>query len=148
MAHLVAQIVGAAVTTLTGLATTGDKVFDNLFGTFQEEDLPALRVYEGAEAVEAVDIHADPLLERTMDLIVECTAKASTEDVSSLVRSMREEVEVAIAADDTLGGLAASCLLAGYDPEVDLEADLPILIGRMTFRVRYFTRAQDPTVAA
>lgn len=148
MAHLVAQIVDAAVAELTGLVTTGDKVFDDRFGTLQPEDLPALRVYEGAESVEAIDVHANPLLERTMDLIVECVAKATARDVYDLVRSMRAEVEVAIAADDTFGNLAQSCLLVAYEPDVDLESELPIMVGRMTFRVRYFTRAQDPTVVA
>ena len=146
--HLRRQIREAAATLLTGLATTGSNVFQNRVYPLQDGDLPALRIFTQAESVEANTIGADParLQERTLSLVVEGCVK-DPDGFDDTADAICKEVEVAIAGNNTLGGLCKWVQLTSTEIEMDGETAQPIAIVRLTFQVFYITALNAPDVA-
>lgn len=143
--HAAETIVAAAVTALTGLATTGGNVFPSR--AYPLETLPALLVDMADETSDVQELQASPLLMRNMELTV--TAVATDVDPTTLratINSIRAEVEVAIAANQNIGG-AQSVLLSGNTVELVDEQQRPVMRSTMRFNVQYFTQLNAPGTA-
>ena len=148
MPHVREQIRDAAVTALTSLTTTGARVYRERLYQLRAADLPGLRIYCGAESVEADRLGALHGQQRDMALIVEGLARA-TADLDETLDDICAEVEAALAADVTLGGKAKVLYLTGIDdPEQSDEGDQPIGLVRLNFRVQYRTLNTTPTATA
>ena len=142
MSHAHTLIRNAAVTRLTGLTTSGARVYANRQYPLADANLPGLRVFLNDENVSTDTIHAPAVQSRTVQLVVECCAKdGATLDVTC--DTMQNEVEKALAAGITVSGKVITPNLVGsrYDFEA---ASTPVGVKRLSFTVEFFTLANAP----
>lgn len=143
--HIRQQIREAVVAAVTGLTTTAGRVHDSR--VYKLETLPALAVYALSEPVE-YDTQERPRGQtRELELVVEGFAKA-TASLEDTLDTIAKEVEAALTADVTRGGLAKDTLLASTEIALEGGADKPHGVVRLTWLIEYRTRENDATVAA
>lgn len=145
--HVRKQIRAAAVTALTGLTTTGTRVKDSPVHPLQETELPGLRVFTPAESSQVLSMGSTRTRERLVTLMVEACVKSVTGYANS-VDLIAKEVEIALDANNTLGGLCTYVEPRGFEEDQDGDGDKPVAVGRMKFEVLYRTRKGAPDVAA
>lgn len=145
--HLRRQIRDAMKTALTGLSTTGANCFASSVYPLQDGELPALRISMLDEAIQSEiklsgGVHR---LERTLAVQVEAAVKAVTgfEDTADQVV---KEVEIALAANRTLGGLCRDMLLRRVQVQLSGDGEKPLALTSMIFEVSYRTAATAPDV--
>lgn len=140
--HLHKQIRGALVTKLTGLATSGSRVFANRLQPLADALSPTLRIYLDDEAAQAETVHTPYLQTRTLTAVVEAVAKAvsSLDDTLDL---MSKEVEIALAAGITVGSATLYPVYTGMSFD-DEQGDKPVGIKRMTFSIQYGAMSNAP----
>lgn len=145
--HLRKQIRVAAATALANLTTTGARVYASRVHPLQDANLPGLRISNPDETIEQTTVDTNPLQERVLELPVEACVKAVS-GYEDTVDQIVKEVEVALAANQTLGGLCKSVLLRSISTELSGEGEKPVAIATMTFEVPYYTRRSSPDTAA
>ena len=123
-------------TALSGLTTTGANVFQTRTYPLTDAKLPALVLFNGDESSERRSAGAG--LQRLFQQVVEGYAKANA-NVDDTLDAIADEVEAAIDADPTIGGLAATVYLADTEFEFSGDSEKPVGIIRMTFAVEYLT---------
>jgi len=144
--HLRKQIRDAAVAALTGLATTGANVFPSRVYELQDADLPALKVDTNEESVQIDSMGgAARVVSRALNLIVHACVKQNA-TYNDTIDQIIKEVEVAIAANQSLGG-AKYVQLTGIAIEMAGEGEKPVAVATMTFEVPYFSALNAPDVA-
>lgn len=143
--HLRKQIREAAAAALTSLFTSGARVYQSRTHELQDANLPGLRIYTSEEAIDIVTLGVSRILERELDLVVECCAKESS-DLDDKLDLMMQEVEVAIAANQGIGG-AKWVQLKKIEIDMEGEAEKEVGVARMTFQVRYYAALGAPDVA-
>ena len=144
--HVRKQIRAAAVTALTGLATTGARVFASRVYPLQDTDLPGLRISNPDETIEPASMGgANRYLERTLILEVQACVK-QVSGYEDLVDQICKEVEVALANDNTLGPLAKWIVPRGIQTELVGEGEIPVAVATMRFEVLYYTALNAPDV--
>jgi hypothetical protein len=144
MAHARKQIRAAVVTALGGLTLTKTNVFASRVRPLAEDQLPALRIYTNDEGdVEPLSIGNPVLQQRTLSLVVECVDKAS-DAMDDTLDDIAEDVEVALTADVTLGGIARDINYQGTEIEINDESDQPVGVARMRFDVAYIVYDNAP----
>jgi len=146
MAHIRKQVRGAAVTLLTGLATTGSNVFPTRLYPIAEGKLPCLLVYTNSESAEVVTLTRPRLMQRDLELVVEGLTKDTT-SIDDALDQIALEVEEAIGSDQTLGGLGKDIVLSSSEVEISAEGDQPVGSVRLTYLVRYMAKEDDLEVA-
>lgn len=143
MSHGRQQIREQLVTTLTDLTTTGSNVFTNRDYKLVDANLPALIINTGNESQELL-CKTPRYLKRTLPVNVEARAKQA-DDVDDLMDQIASEVEIAIGADPTLGGLAKDLTgITSADINVTVEGNQPVGVMRLTFDVIYITEEGTP----
>lgn len=148
--HIDKQIRAAAVTALTGLATTGARVFASREYPLQDAELPALRLFVGDSDIQAVTFGARAQVtrqERAIELRVEFCGKA-TANYDDQADAAKLEVEKAIAADITLGGIVKSADLRRIETERDDSGEKILIVTRMIFLCTAYTARNAPDVPA
>ena len=105
MAHLRKQIRDNVVTALTGLSTTGSRVYASRVYPMAAANLPGLCVYAKSEEVETTTITRPRTQLRTLTLSVEGFAVA-TSGLDNTLDAISLEVEEALAADPSRSSLA------------------------------------------
>ena len=143
--HLRKQIRDAAVAALTGLATSASRVFENRVHELQDAHLPGLRIYTNDDSVVIASLGVGRLTERRTELVVECCSKQSS-GMDDELDAMIKEVEVAIAANQGIGG-AKWVQLRSVKIDMEGEAEKEVGVARMTFDVHYVTALGTPDVA-
>ena len=144
--HIRQQIREKFGTTLTGLTTTGSNVFESRVYPLENTNLPALIIYTKSETSEPIVIGTDRVMSRELLVIVECYAKA-TSNFDDTIDTISKEVEVAIAADRTLDGLAKDCYLESTEIEFNGEGEKPLGYVSLTFLTNYYVKETNPDVA-
>lgn len=142
--HLHRQIREAVETLLTGLTTTGSRVYANRLQPLADANLPGLRVFMDEEEVEVLTIHAPYMQDRKLSLIVECCAKANT-TLDDTLDGSSKEVEAALSGGITLSGQVLPCVYAGMQFD-DALADKPVGVKRLRFFVTYTAMSNAPDV--
>ena len=143
--HVRTQIRKAITAALTGLTTAGDRVFESYPHPLQDKDLPGLKVdtVDPGE-VESDDLH--DLLRRRLPVRITACVKQNA-GYQDVVDQMFLEVEKALAADQTLGGLIHS-LRPVSEPGYETEAgERTVQRAGQIFEVEYFTAFSAPDVA-
>ena len=143
--HVSEQIVAAAKTALTGLATTGARVFGSRVYPVQDAELPCLLIDQGNEASEISSMGVGRLSERSLELVVVAKVKQNTA-YRTVVNTIRKEVEVALAANQSAGG-AQYIQIRSCELELAGEAEKPVASATMTFDCLYYTVLGAPDVA-
>lgn len=131
----------AVVAQLLGNTVAGARVFAARRVPFQRVELPAVAVYVPTESVEVTSRATAPReLDRRAQVVVEACAQGAG-DVDDALDEIALQVENALHADWTLGGVASDLLLVST--EVDVMDDGKQLIGvaRLEFEVRYYSDA-------
>ncbi len=122
MAHGDAQIHAALVAALTGLTTTGANVFDDETTPIPEASLPALRVLDdGVCQIEYATQRVPRTLLRTQGYTVRALCKVA--NAKGKLNTILAEVEAAIYANRTLGGIARDMRVEGYDKSFSDELE-------------------------
>jgi len=146
MSHVRQQIREAIATALTGLPTTGARVFQTRVYPVEDVDLPALLIYSQNEDSTPISITAPRTMERSLLLQVEAVAKGVT-DLDDELDTICAEVEVALAMPlAVLDGIATSIALTATEIEI-VAAEKPTGRARLSYRVDYFTAENAPTAA-
>lgn len=145
-AHLRTQLRLAAAAAVTGLASTGANVEASRRYPWPESQLPALCIYTLDEDSEVMNAGPTRHLQRELRLVIEGVAK-NNDALDTVLDEIATEVEVAMAADASLGGLCKdSCLIRtqiALQPEKEAEAKTGSVV--MTYRIVYRTNKANPT---
>lgn len=143
MSHARQQVRDAVVTALGGLTTTGTRVYSGRVHPLHRTRLPALLVYSLEESVaeDSAVMGLDQL--RTLVVAVEAITEANA-DLDDSIDTICAEVETAIHADVTLGGVTKWIEYTGVEIELEEGLQKPIGSARMTFRAEYRVDATDP----
>jgi hypothetical protein len=147
MSHVRQQIRDDIVTTLTGLTTTGSNVFRSRIFPLEETNLPALCIYTKSEASEYDTIGLPRSVNRVLDVAVEAYVKGVS-NYDNTLDTIAVEVEEAIAADITLGGLAKDAQITAFEADFAGDGEQPVAVGRFTVTVEYRTVENDVETAA
>lgn len=140
--HLHKQIRAAVVTALTGLTTSGPRVYANRLQPLPENTSPTLLVALDDEAATQATFHPFPVFERELRLSVAAIVKA-TGALDDTLDLMSKEVEVALAAGITVAGRNLGVYYTGMSFE-DEQSDRPVGIKRMSFTIPYTAAANAP----
>ena len=143
--HVSEQIVAGAKTALTGLATTGSNVFDSRVYPVQDAELPCLLVDQGNEGSEISSLGVGRISERNVELVVVAKVKQNT-SYRTLINTIRKEVEVALAANQGIGG-AKYVQPKSCEIELAGEGEKPVASATMTFDCLYYTALGAPDTA-
>ena len=146
--HIAERIMAAVQAALTGLPTTGARVFRAYDLELETADLPALLLSMGGTA----PLHVAVSSTLTGRLEVEVTAVVAIagvagENVETALNRINAEVVRALKADYTLGGLVILVEEAGADaPALDVgsAADRPLAVQVSRFAVQYRRAWHDP----
>jgi hypothetical protein len=138
MTHVRQQIRERIATNVTGLTTTGARVYQSRIYNLEAANLPGLLVYTKTESSERATMGTTRQLERTLEIQVEGYARTSS-DLDDVLDTISEEVENAISADPTQNGLAKDTFLNASDIDFTGDGDSPAGVVRLTFSVSYRT---------
>lgn len=142
--HVRKQIRQAVATLLTGLATTGARVHVARPYPLEASGLPALVIDTPRESREAMSMGgANRLLERVLELHVRVVVRGVS-GFRDTADQICKEVEVAIAGDNGLGGVAKHVSFLSMDSEVTGEGEQPVCEVTMVFEVLYVTALNAP----
>lgn len=142
--HVRQQIREAAAAALTGLSTTGQKVYPSRIKILADSELPCLLVFTNNESVSPLDINSHEL-DRNLELIVVGCVKQGA-DIDDKLDTIIMEVEQVL-NQTTLGGLCNSVTLGSIEVELNGEGEKPVGKATMTFNATYNTQAAVPDVA-
>lgn len=142
--HAHQQIREAVATALTGLTSTGSRVYPNRLYPLADANLPALRVFLDNDESAPESIHTPHLQERSLTLIVEGCAKA-TADLDDTLDTISKEVEIALSADIVIGANRLQAVYSGSEFD-DQISDKPVAVKRLSFALRYYTMNNAPDV--
>jgi hypothetical protein len=142
--HLHRQLREALETLLTGLATTGTRVYANRLQPMADANLPGLRVFMDEEKADILTVHYPQMQDRNLAVIIECCAKASTV-LDDTLDQISKEVEIAVAPGITIGSKTLAVFYAGMQFDDDL-ADKPVGIKRLRFNLIYTAMSNAPDV--
>jgi hypothetical protein len=144
--HIRQQIREYFGTTLTGLSTTGSNSYESRVYPIENSKLPALVIYTKSETSEPIVIGTDRVMSRELSVVVEGYAKA-TSNFDDTIDTISKEVEEAIAADRTLGGLAKDTYLESTQIDFNAEGEKPLGFVSLTFISNYYVKEKNPDVA-
>jgi phosphoenolpyruvate-protein kinase (PTS system EI component) len=150
MSHVRKQIRDQFVTLLTaGVTLVSSRVFATRVYPLTQAKLPAITVTAGAETSGLMTMGATmgvKSLDRTVEITVSIYENA-TASLDSTIDAIAVQVEEAIGADFTLGGIAKESVLTSTSIDFSGETEQPVGIATMTFAVRYVTSLTDVETA-
>jgi hypothetical protein len=143
--HAIEQIRGAFVTALTGLSTTGPNVFPSRVYPSDDQSLPAICIFTLGDSVARHGPRSTGVQVREVTVRVEGRSKLGAADViEDALDSIAEEIEAALGADLTLGGLVLWAGLASSSKTISDDLEVPSGILAQTWTCRYLVNASDP----
>ena len=148
MAHLRQQIreyVGG--TLVSGLTTTGTKVYQSRLYPMADDNLPGLLVYTTTEESEPDVMGSTRNMDRAMNLVIEGFAKTAT-NLDDKLDTIADEVETAMAGSPTINSLAKNSWLASTEIALMGEGETPVGVITMIYSVIYRTQDSSPDTAA
>lgn len=146
MAHLRTQIRGALVAALTGLSTTGARVYKSRLYPLEADKLPAVLIYSNSESVEVKGRCTPRVMDKSYLVDVVAVARA-TADLDDVLDGVCAEIEVALAMPcaELDAVLTHVITLLRTTAELDGAAEQPVGRARMTYRIDYMAPENDPT---
>lgn len=142
--HIDKQIRAAAVTLLTGLTTTGARVYGSRAYPLQDSELPALRIYVDESDIRPATLGgASRHLERTVRLTVEFCGKA-TASYDDSADASKLEIETALAGSNTLSNTVKYAQLSRIETERDATGEQVVTVTRLQFDCLAYTAMNAP----
>jgi len=140
--HLHKQIRAAVVTKLTGLTTSGSRVYANRLQPLPDALSPTLLIALDDETVEGLTIHTPQVQERVLNLTISAVAKTTTA-LDDTLDQMSKEVEAALADGITVSGRVLRTYYTGMSFE-DEQSDKPAGIKRLTYQIQFTAMSNAP----
>ena len=144
--HIRQQIRERVATTLTGLTTTGSRVYQSRVYPMTETNMPGILIYSTSEDSEIDVMGSTGTLNRLLNLTVEGYVKSTTE-FDDKIDDICKEIETAMAGDQTINGLAKNSFLAGTEINYSGEGEQPIGVVTLNYVVQYRTATNAPQTA-
>ena len=104
------------------------------------------KVVVDAESSEPIVIGVDRVMSRELAVVVEAYCKA-TSNFDDTIDTISKEVEEAISADRTLGGLAKDTYVESTEIEYTGDGEQPVGYVTLTFLTNYYVQETNPDVA-
>ena len=138
--HVRQQLREAVATALTGLTTTGGRVYSSRIYPLVDADLPCLMIYTDGDQIEALTIHAPHEQQRSTRVKIEAVAKAVS-GFDNTLDTICKEVETAIAnaSSATVKGM----FLQATGIELD-QGDQPIAKATLVYSKDLYTLSNAP----
>lgn len=134
----------AAKAALLSETAAGTRVVTSRRIPWRPSQLPGIGIYTLEETTDPASAQTAPReLKRHLELAIEAFIRADEDTFDDELDAIAREIEVAIAADDTLGGTASDCWLTKTEFDFGTEGDQQIVTVRLIFRVTYFGFAPD-----
>lgn len=137
VSHIRTQLRQQAAAALTGLATTGQRVFQSRIHPLDSASLPCLLVSTDSESAEVI---AAGRQHRRCDLTIQAVAKESA-NLDATLDQIMLEVETALA-----GGLAVAggLVLDSVSVRMDDGLEKPVGVAVMTWHADLFVQEGNP----
>lgn len=141
--HIRQKIRNEIVAAVTGLTTTGSRVYPSRVWPLDDDTIPGLLVYTGDEDVDSEEGRVARVQNRDLQIVVIGKAKL-TAGLDDLLDDIAEEVETAVLS-------ASYATIQSIDllsTEIDIErgAEKPTGEVILTFSVHYLTRDGQPNI--
>jgi hypothetical protein len=135
MAHYRQQIREQVATTLTGLDTTGNNVFQSRIYNIEESKLPCICIYTVSESSEPISMSPPRSIEKVLDLVIEIYIKGlnSSSDLETVLKEVKEKMFT----DRLINNLAKDSYLTTQELTYNGEGDKNIAVGVLTYQVFY-----------
>lgn len=141
--HVRQQLREAIVAAVTGLASTGARVYSALTYPALQSDLPHLEVNTVEEQAESVSLHGPGLIERTV--VIEITARAiATSGLATMVDDVAAEVETALGGSVMVSGKEVPLSYQGASIQFSSEADQPVGVATLRYQATLYTASNAP----
>ena len=144
MTHRAETIMAAIVTTMTGLTTTGARVYRARAYVLPKADANALAIFQGSD-----EVQDGSMFHRVRSLLtvnIETVAREATAQIDETLNTIRKEVAAAIGASTNLGlAFEVGALeLKAEQPEISDEGDRPTGRMRIVLGINYWRDRLDP----
>src|SRR4051812_43450603 len=128
MAHPRQLIRLAAQTALVNMTRADDRVITTQLRPYRSPQLPAIGIYTLKEEVDPASAQSAPReLKRHPRLVLEAVTRLTADsNIDDYLDGWAEEIEKAIAKDDTLGGTASDCWLSETEFEFGMQGDMEV----------------------
>ena len=150
MSHVRKQIRDQFVTLLTaGVTLVSSRVYATRVYPLTQAKLPAITVTIASESSGLMTMGAtmgSKSMDRTVEIAVSVYENA-TASLDSAIDAIAVQIEEAIGADFTLGGIAKESVLTSTSIDFSGETEQPVGIATLTFSVRYVTSLTDVETA-
>ena len=147
--HLRRQIRERIATDVTGLTTTGTRVFQSRVYPIEETKLPCLLVYDSEEAVTIQSMGNPREIEAELTVNIEGYAQGGDgATVQNTLAKIQKEVQIALQADILINSLARDSYLVSADSSISSEAKKPTGSVILSFLVTYQYLENAPDAAA
>lgn len=150
MAHVRKQIRDQFVSTLTSAVTlVSSRVYATRFYPLTQAKLPAITIITNQEASDLLTMGAGASsrsMVRNVDVVVSVYENA-TASLDNAIDAIATQIEEAIGADYTLGGIAKKSVLTSTSIDFSGETEQPVGIATLTFTVQYVTSQDDVETA-
>lgn len=144
--HLRRQIREAIAGAVTGLTTTGARVFQSRVYPIERSALPGLLVFTLAETSARATLPAPGVMTRTLRLQVVGVAEGVA-NLDDALDQICKEVEIALAMPSAaLAGIAKTITLVATDIEMQGTSSRPVGQAAMTYEVVYAAAENSPDV--
>ncbi len=147
MAHVRKTIRDNVTTTLTGLTTTGSRVYQTRLFPLATAKLPGLCIYTRSETTQYASVSLPRTQVRELEGLVEAYAKG-TASIDNTLDAIAVEEEEDLYADVTRGGNAKDTQVTSFEVDYDGEGDQSVGVARFTISVTYVTVENDIEAAA
>ncbi|HSG59824.1 MAG TPA: hypothetical protein VLA24_00165 [Pseudomonadales bacterium] len=144
MSHVRKQIRDAIVTAVTGLSTTGSRVYKTRLYPLEQGKLPGICVYTKAEESTPITITKPRTIERTLEVMLESYTLAGDDGLDQICL----EVEEAIYNDSALNALIKDVYMSSFEADFNGDGEKPVATGRLTVVCQYITAENDVETSA
>ena len=144
MSHVREQLRKAVATAVTGLTTTGSKVFSNRVYPLSETDLPCLMITSSGDEIEVMTMHLPYQQQRRTNIRIEAIVRGVT-GFDDTLDTICSEVETAIA--NASSALVKGMYLKATGIEFDGSGEQPIVRASMVFYKDLWTESNAPQTA-
>lgn len=139
--HVHTQIREAMKAALTGLSTTGSRVFANRVYPLTAAELPAIRLFTEDEEAEQSGLLGQ-WRQRSLNIVVEACAKANA-GLDDTLDQIGKEIEIALASGITIGTKKLYPVYTGMQMDSE-DSDQPVGLKRHRFRLLFTAASSTP----
>ena len=139
--HVRQQLRESVATAVTGLSTTGSRVYQSRVYPLTDSNLPCLLVTRDGDKSEAITVHSPYQQERATTIRIEGVAKAVS-NIDDTLDTISKEVETAIANSST--AIVKGLFYQGAQIDYDGSGEQPIGKVTMIFTKDLYTLSNAP----